>query len=275
MEASVIVVGDEILSGHVQDANTHFIATRVAAHGHRLRHGAVVGDDPAEIAVELTRALEGPAAIVFVCGGLGPTHDDRTMEGVARALGVDLVPCAPLAAHIEDLLVRVDREGFSGSLFGADGLRKMTLAPEGAEVLPCSIGMVPAVTVVDPRARVIVLPGPPRELQAVFLDAVEPRYLEGTGEELWREELTHPFPESTLAAVLTELQRQYPRTSIGSYPQLDRVLIRVAGTGADARAVVEHLRAHLEELSRSEEGRKLLDFIEHRRAERDAASRGE
>lgn len=262
----MIVVGDEILSGHVQDANTHFIAARVASHGHRLRHGAVVGDDPAEIAAELTRALEGPASIVFVCGGLGPTHDDRTMEGVAAALGLDLVPCEPLAAHIEELVARAGRAGFSGAAFGVDGLRKMTLAPHGAEILPCSIGMVPAVTVEDPRARVVVLPGPPRELQAVFLDAVEPRYLEGTGEELWREELTHPFPESTLATVLAELQRRYPQTSIGSYPQRDHVLIRIAGESADARAVVEHLRTHLEELTASEEGRKLLDFLAHRRA---------
>jgi nicotinamide-nucleotide amidase len=174
-----------------------------------------------------------------------------------------------VAAHIEDLLVRVDREGFSGSVFGAEGLRKMTLAPDGAEVLPCSIGMIPAVTIEDPRARVIVLPGPPRELQAVFVDAVEPRYLEGTGERLWREELTHPFPESTLAAVLTELQQRYPQTSIGSYPQRDQVLIRIAGTDTDARAVVDHLRAHLEELSLSVEGRKLLDFLERRRAARE------
>lgn len=263
----MIVVGDEILSGYVQDANTHFIATRVASHGHRLRRVCVVGDDPAQIAAEVTRDLEGLASLLFVCGGLGPTHDDRTMEGVADGLGVPLEPCAPLAARIEDLIERAGHAGFS-TTFGAEGLRKMALAPRGAELLPCSIGAIPAVAIVDARARVVILPGPPRELQAVFLESVEPRFLAGTGEEIAREEITHHFPESALAAVLTELAARHPTTSIGSYPQSDHVLIRIAGPAADARAVRDAVHVALDELASSDEGRRLLSFFSERRRQR-------
>jgi molybdopterin-biosynthesis enzyme MoeA-like protein len=109
------------------------------------------------------------------------------------------------------------------------------------------------------------LPGPPRELQAVFTEAVEPRFLEGTGVSLWREEVTHRFPESTFASTLTELQSRYPGTSIGSYPQADHTLIRVAGPRDEAQAVAEELRAQVARFTDSDEGRRLLEFMSIRR----------
>ena len=265
MDISVVVVGDEILSGHVQDANAAFIATRVAHHGHRLRRVVIIPDDPKEIAAEVTRELGGPATLVFVCGGLGPTHDDRTMEGIATALGTPLVELPALAARIEEIVASVGRAGFSDAAFGVDGLRKMALAPKGAEILPTSIGVIPAVTVEHAGARIVILPGPPRELQAVFTETVEPRFLEGTGVALWREEVTHRFPESTFASVLTDLQARFPSTSIGSYPQADHTLIRIAGPLAEAQSVAEELRAHVTRFSDSDEGKRLLDFMSLRR----------
>jgi nicotinamide-nucleotide amidase len=270
VDASVIVVGDEILAGHVQDANAHFIAARLAHHGHHLIRVVVVPDVPDRIARELQHDLSSAASIVFVCGGLGPTHDDRTMEGVAIGLGRALETCVPLAERIEELIERIGDAGVAQHL-GADGLRKMALAPAGAELLRCSVGWIPAVLVTDAAAKVVILPGPPRELQAVFGEAVEPLLLEGTGESLWREEITHAFPESTLAELLTELARAHPDTSIGSYPQPDHTLIRIAGPVDDATAVATALRDHLEELEGSHEGKRLLEFFASRRRARESS----
>jgi nicotinamide-nucleotide amidase len=268
MDAAIIIVGDEILAGHVQDANAHHIAQRLAHHGHRLRRVAIVSDEPDEIASELRAQLDGPASIVFVCGGLGPTHDDRTMEGVALALGTELVPLAPLADKIEQLVQQTLSAGFSEAAFGNEGLRKMALAPPGARVLATSIGVIPAMTVEDQRARIVILPGPPREMRAVFTESVEPEFLEGTGETIAREEITHVFPESTLAAVMTELQARYPEVVIGSYPRYEDTLIRIAGPAHIARAAADDIHKFIEELTESDEGRKLLDFLDRRRAER-------
>jgi nicotinamide-nucleotide amidase len=265
MDASVIVVGDEVLAGHVQDANSHFIATRLAHHGHRLVRVVVVADEPDRIADELQRDLASSASIIFTCGGLGPTHDDRTMEGVAHGLGVSLEPCAPLAARIEELVGHLGRAGFSDESWGAEGLRKMALAPPGAQILPCSIGVIPALLVRDPRADIVILPGPPRELQAVFGESVEPMLLAGTGAQVWREEVTHAFPESTLAAPLTTLAADHPAVSIGSYPQVDHTLIRIAGPIDEATDVATQIRAHIGELEASDDGKRLLDFFRQRR----------
>ncbi|MFA5891500.1 MAG: molybdopterin-binding protein [Actinomycetota bacterium] len=267
MDAAVVVVGDEILSGHVHDANTHFIATRLVLHGHRLCRAVVIGDDPGHIAAEIGRELAGSAGIVFVCGGLGPTHDDRTMEGVAAALGADLVPCEPLAARLEELIARAGTAGFAEAL-GAAGLRKMALAPRGAEALVCSLGVTPAVVIDDARARIVVLPGPPRELQTVFREAVEPRFLEGTGERVHREEIVHWFPESALAETLSRIQADYPSVAIGSYPRAEDVLIRLAGPEDAVGAAADAVRALIDAVTSTDEGRRLVAFMDQRRARR-------
>ncbi|MEX2554514.1 MAG: competence/damage-inducible protein A [Actinomycetota bacterium] len=265
MDAAIVVVGDEILAGHVRDANTYFVASRLAALGHRLRRGCVVADDPEEIANALRRELDAGRGIVFVCGGLGPTHDDRTMEGVAKGLGRGLASNSSLAERIETIADHVKRQNFSGDPLGVAMLQKMALAPEGAEALTSSAWFIPAVWMQEANAVIVVLPGPPRELELVFRDAVEPRFLEGSGSVLWREEVEHHFPESALAGVLTELEHDFPGVQIGSYPLEDRVLIRLAGDQTEVRDVTQRIRDAIETLAASEDGQRLIEYLDARR----------
>jgi molybdenum cofactor synthesis domain-containing protein len=265
MNTSVVVVGDEILAGHVRDANTHFIASRLAALGHKLRRALVVSDAPREIADALLHELEDGRDIVFVCGGLGPTHDDRTMEAVAIALRRELIPNSELAGRIDLIAEHVRKQNFSGDPLGVTMLQKMALAPAGAEALTSSAWFIPAVWLRENDAIVVILPGPPRELEVVFRDAVEPMFLAGSGAVLWREEIEHRFPESALAAVLTELEREFPGVQIGSYPLEDRVLVRLAGDEEEVRKVASRVRDSIDALAASEDGRRLLEFMNSRR----------
>jgi molybdenum cofactor synthesis domain-containing protein len=268
MDAAIVVVGDEILSGHVHDANTYFIANRLAALGHKLRRAIVVPDRPHEIADALRRELAEGRNIVFVCGGLGPTHDDRTMEGVALALGRQLEPCPGLAERIDTIAEHVRKQNFEGDPLGVATLQKMALAPAGAEALTSSAWFIPAVSLREGDATIVILPGPPRELEVVFRDAVEPQFLEGSGAVLWREEIEHHFPESAIASALTELERDFPGVQIGSYPLEDRVLIRLAGDETEVREVAVRVHAAIEALAASEDGRRLLEFMDSRRRDR-------
>ncbi len=265
MNASVIIVGDEILSGHVQDANGHFIASRLAATGHRLHRITVVPDDPERISAALQADLAqlGPE-LLFVCGGLGPTHDDRTMEGVATGLGLTLAPCEPIVERVRAIVSRVAREGFSGDPLGVSGLEKMALAPAGAQFVECAAGVIPAVTLTHRDARVFVLPGPPRELQAVFTETIEPTYLRDTGTPVVRVEIEHLFPESSLARALEHIETSIPGVALGSYPLADRVLVRIAGPEDAANAAADAVRAAIVELEESAEGRKLLEYLRGR-----------
>ncbi|MGH2785802.1 MAG: competence/damage-inducible protein A [Actinomycetota bacterium] len=265
MDAAIVVVGDEILAGHVHDANTYFVASRLAALGHRLRRGCVVADDPAEIADALRRELDRSPGIVFICGGLGPTHDDRTMEGLAKGLGRDLVPNGTLAERIDMIAEHVKRQNFSGDPLGVAMLQKMALAPEGAEALTSSAWFIPAIHMREGETDIVVLPGPPRELEIVFRDAVEPLFLEGSGTVLWRQEIEHHFPESALAGVLTELEHGFPGVQIGSYPLEDRVLIRLAGDETEVREVSARIRDAIDALAASDDGRRLMEYLDARR----------
>ncbi len=265
MDAAIVVVGDEILAGHVRDANTYFVASRLAALGHRLRRGCVVADDPEEIANALRREIDAGHGIVFVCGGLGPTHDDRTMEGVAKGLGRPLSPNSSLGERIETIADHVKRQNFSGDPLGVAMLQKMALAPGGAEALTSSAWFIPAVWMQEGNAIVVVLPGPPRELELVFRDAVEPLFLEGSGSVLWRAEVEHHFPESALAGILTKLEHDFPGVQIGSYPLEDRVLIRLAGDETEVRDVTQRIRDAIETLAASEDGQRLMEYLNARR----------
>lgn len=261
MEASIVIVGDEILAGHVQDANAFFIAGRLAEHGHFLRRSVTVSDDPADIAVAVRAGLDDPlVTMIFVCGGLGPTHDDRTMEGVAAALSVPLTECAPIAARISRIAQRL-AGSVAGEALGLAGLAKMAMAPEGAEALEGPSGVLPAVTISTSHARLIVLPGPPRELATVFGECVEPRYLAGTGAAIVRAEIDHAFPESALAAALAATEAAVPGVKIGSYPLPDRVLIRIAGPSAAVEAAQQSIQAAIKELETSEDGATLLQMM--------------
>lgn len=265
MDAAIVIVGDEILSGHVRDANTHFVASRLSALGHRLRSACVVPDHPDEIAAALRREVAARRGIVFVCGGLGPTHDDRTMEGVASALQRPLAVLPALAERIDVIAEHVRRQNFSGDPMGVSMLQKMALAPEGAEALTSSAWFIPAVWMKHGDAVVVVLPGPPRELELVFRDAVEPQFLEGSGAILWREEIEHHFPESALAGALTQLEHEFPGVQIGSYPLEDRVLIRLAGDEIEVREVAHRIRDAIETLAASEDGKRLMEYLNARR----------
>lgn len=268
MDASIVIVGDEILSGHVREANAHYIAIRLAEHGHALRRIAIVPDEPREIAACVGRETADPAVdLVFVCGGLGPTHDDRTMEGVAMALDVGLEPCGPIAARIAEIAGHVRAEAFDGDPLGIGGLEKMALAPAGAEALECASGVIPAVTLTAGATRLFVLPGPPREMQAVFSECVEPNYLAGRGTIPVREEIVHDFPESALAVVLAEVEQSIP-VKIGSYPGSERVLIRVAGDAGAVAEACKRIRHAIDTLAASTDGQRLLALMRARREER-------
>lgn len=268
VDAVAVIVGDEILSGHVRDENTHFIATRLAQVGHRLLWVSVVGDEPSRIAAEVVRARSDGAGLVAVCGGLGSTHDDRTMEGVAAALGRPLEPCRPIEETIDRVIAAAEAAGFSAEAVGAQAMRKMALAPAGAEALRCSVPFIPAVAIEDDGCVVVVLPGPPIQLARVFTEVVEPRYLAATGTPLHRAELTHEFPESSFAVILTELSQRFPSSSIGSYPQRDHTLIRIAGMLDDVEAISAELRAAIDRAAGSEEGRRFLSYLAERRGNR-------
>ncbi len=168
--AAVLVTGQELLLGLVADANTRFLARELDRLGIDLRRVSIVGDGHDEIAAGL-RELAGHD-LVITSGGLGPTHDDRTVEAVAEAAGAELALDEELLVTIAAITAEYARRRGSDPALNRDGDRKQALVPRGATVIPPA-GTAPGLLLPFGGGSVLVLPGPPRELATVWERALE------------------------------------------------------------------------------------------------------
>jgi nicotinamide-nucleotide amidase len=168
--AVVVVTGSELVRGDRTDRNGPFLARELLRLGAEPARIAIVGDDPAELEAALREGLE--ADLCVVSGGLGPTHDDRTVEMVARAAGLGLVVDPALEAEIEafsrGIAARLNRPYAD---FEA-GVRKQATLPEGAVVLGLA-GTAPGLVVDAGGCAIVVLPGPPGELRRLWPRALD------------------------------------------------------------------------------------------------------
>jgi nicotinamide-nucleotide amidase len=166
----VVVTGSELVRGDRTDRNGPFLARELLRLGLEPARIAIVGDDPDELEVVLREGLE--ADLCLVSGGLGPTHDDRTVELVARAAGRELVVDESLEAEIEVISRAIaDRLQRPYADFAA-GVRKQATLPEGAVVVGIA-GTAPGLVLETERGAFVILPGPPPELRRLWPRALE------------------------------------------------------------------------------------------------------
>lgn len=218
--AAIVIVGDEILSGKVEDENARFLISELRELGVLLGRIAIVPDE-VDVIAEAVRDLSARFDYVFTSGGVGPTHDDLTIEGVARGLGRRVVRDPAL----ESLL----RAHFGNDVPEA-GLR-MADIPEGSE----RAGGADLRWPVCVAANVYVLPGVPEIFRRKFA-AIRERFREA------------PFvlrsvylraDESRLAAGLSAVAAEFPTVRIGSYPRTDEhgPIVRITLESKEAASV--------------------------------------
>lgn len=208
--AGIVVTGTEVLTGRVQDANGPWLADRLLELGIELAHITICGDRPADIEAQLRFLADQGVDLIITSGGLGPTADDMTVEVVARFCGRELVLDEETENKIADILRRLMAR-FDGVDFDAvrAANRKQAMIPEGAQVLD-PVGTAPGVVVAG-TPTVIVLPGPPRELQPMWRRAIEtPAAQEAiAGRTTYEQKMIRMFglPESGLAETLREAEQ--------------------------------------------------------------------
>ena len=208
--AGIILVGNEILSGKIVDANAAYLCRELRDLGVDVRRISVIPDEVTIIADEV-RGFSRAFDIVFTSGGVGPTHDDVTIEGVARAMDVPVVRHPALVALLERY--------YGGA--PTEAALRMAEVPDGAELVAGTLRF-PTVLM----GNVYVLPGVPEIFRQKF-DALRERFRD------------RPFHlkcvfvrigEGTLAAHLNELLIDFPELMLGSYPELSNPEYRVKVT---------------------------------------------
>lgn len=200
--ASVLIIGNEILSGRTLDKNTQYIAQKLGERGIRLMETRTITDNK-QIIADTVNELRQKYSYVFTTGGIGPTHDDITAESVAHAFGVSY------ERNEEGYLSLVSHYGEENL---TDARIKMSMMPAGVKLIPNPVSGAAGFHI----GNVFVMAGVPNIMQAM-MDYVIAR-LEG-GEVIHSVTIMCDLPESKLADELRELQYKNPTVDIGSYPR--------------------------------------------------------
>jgi molybdenum cofactor synthesis domain-containing protein len=264
LEASIVVIGDEILGGYVVDTNSPWLARKLGAHGVPLTRVHVVADEPEAIdeALQAELARSRPR-IIFTSGGIGSTPDDLTYEAVAASLDRDLVLDPTIAGRIEGALSWTREQGIDVTEDFAWHLQRMARVPAGSRLLREERGWVPGVAVdvdggcaSEVGASVLVLPGVPSEFRAIVEEAVEPDLLAGRNEVPSVVEIEHSFPESVLNLTFVEVLDRFPDVKLGSYPGR-RMLVRLVGPAPAVEGAAVEVRRAIAEIEASPAGARL------------------
>jgi nicotinamide-nucleotide amidase len=214
----IIAVGKEILRGQTLDTNSSWLAKRITALGGLIGRIVIPDDDVAAIAREIKTSLQNHAQVIITTGGLGPTFDDKTLAGIAEATGYPL----SLHSHALEIVTRRYNElweqGFVEEPEITPAREKMAYLPKEAEALDNTMGTAPAVSLKGPEWVIFALPGVPKEMQAIFEQAVFPSLKEILGAEFYREETvnTGMGDESVLTGMIDQVMREVPGTYLKS-----------------------------------------------------------
>ena len=230
--AGIVVTGTEVLSGIIADRNGPWLAERLRERGVQLAHVMIVGDRPQDLRAALDFLAREGMDVILTSGGLGPTADDLTAQVVAGFAGREMQLDEALEGRIAAILERLRARWRSIDRPDADplhqdagpdarrsnsfeeamraGNRKQAMVPEGATVLE-PVGTAPGLVVPAGAATVVVLPGPPGELQPMWRAALETETLQSAlaGAGVYEQRILRLFgpPESEIAKTLREAER--------------------------------------------------------------------
>jgi nicotinamide-nucleotide amidase len=250
MSTAILTVGNEILSGHILDTNTHWLLARLFLLGEEVQAAIVLPDDTDRI-VRRVREFSGSVDFLFVCGGLGATPDDLTTAAVAEAVGGGLEVSEEALAHMEELARFLLEKGFIKTMMEVnDATRKMATIVKGAAVLENRAGFCPGSTLEFRGTRIFVLPGVPQELKTIFTDQIEGTYILQRGGR-YTEEIVLAEVEARIAHLLAKLGEEFPGVSIGSYPTYGAKTLVIRAMGQrpeDVKRVLAEIKAYAESL---------------------------
>ena len=250
----IIAVGNELLLGDVLDTNSHWLCAHLTGLGALVRQVCQVRDDVGAIEMAIRRALDRDTRLIITTGGLGPTADDLTLEGVARAIGREL-GLHPLAYEwVSAKYKEFERLGYVDSSEITPSRAKMAQLPIGAEPLANDVGAAPGVVLHTSGCTLVSLPGVPAELKAIFQGALRPILEDLFGKGVfreWKAQIDYG-DESVLAPLLQDVAAAHPAVYVKSRARRfgagARFLVTLSARGRDRDQVELLLGAALEAL---------------------------
>jgi len=220
MDVELLVIGNEILIGKTLDSNSNWMAKRIARYGHQLKRISTVGDDLDVISSTLKEILKRDPDLIITSGGLGPTFDDMTLEGIAIGLKRKL----ELNEHAFSSIKKAYKHAYERGILKLEGMtkerKKMAYLPQGAIPLPNTVGTAPGVKINEGITRIYILPGVPTELKSIFRKVIIPILKEKQGTFIEKGFSFSGIGESQIAPYTSQLEEKYPQLWIKTHPRI-------------------------------------------------------
>jgi len=244
--AEIINIGNEILTGRTINTNASHIARRLTSLGYTVRRITVVRDEIEEIVSAFREAINRRPRIIISTGGLGPTYDDKTNEGLAKALNIEL--------ELNEIAYKMLLEKYSKlNIEITEERKKMAIMPKGSIPVENNAGVAPGILIVYQGITILATPGVPKEMEDVLENFIK-KYLKDRPSVKYLETsfLLEGVMESTIAPYVKQLVKKYdlyikthPKGQELSKPILE---IQIAGSSENEAEIKERIQKALEEL---------------------------
>jgi len=207
----IFSLGTELVMGRIQDTNSFWMAQQLVAVGATMRRITVLPDDLDTLLEALEHAVQRRTDVVLTSGGLGPTPDDLTVQTLSALVGVQPV------VHESTLDAYVQRRNLSGRGELTEALLRMATVPAGAQVYQNPAGWAPCIAVTKAATTIFALPGPPKEMQAVFTMYVVPFFTTTYSTHAASLRVAVHMYESELTPLFAKVRARYPSTYLKGY----------------------------------------------------------
>lgn len=213
-EAWILTVGNEVLIGKIVNTNAAWLGRKLTLLGYKVRREIVVADELEDIAWGFKTALKEGARVIVSTGGLGPTFDDKTSEGLALALKKEL-------EVNEEALSMIKKKYEEKGMSLTEHRIKMAKLPKGAKPIPNPVGTAPGIHIKVGRCEIFSLPGVPSEMRSMFEGYVEPYLRRLMPNVVFIERVLRVYgvPESEIAPIVEKAMKVGKRVYIKSHPK--------------------------------------------------------
>jgi molybdenum cofactor synthesis domain-containing protein len=250
----IISVGNELLIGKTLNTNAHWLAKMITELGGFVKRCTIIRDDVDDISSAIKESIKRGANWLIISGGLGPTYDDKTLQGVAKALGRELMIDDDALKMVEEKYEHMIAHGVLKNVELTPARVKMATLPKGSKALPNSVGTAPGVLIDEGERRIVCLPGVPAEMEAIFKENVMPMIMKSI-KKFYHEKSIHiiGIVESDLAPLIEKALENNPSVYIKSHPKgrgegMFKIEIQVTALAEDSSTAKKRVEDALEQL---------------------------
>ena len=238
MAIELFSIGTELVLGQIQDTNAHWIAQQILQLGGELRRVTMLRDEREEMYEALDSAVARETSLILMTGGLGPTPDDMTVAVVASLIGTNTVVSEETVAEFRKRREMSENDAIS------EALMKMAIVPETAVVLQNPAGWAPCISVAHKKSTLMMMPGPPREMKAVFETHIQPLIAERYRSEVITARVYVSMFEAEVSPLMQKVMERHSDVYLKAYVALrkvdgDTMPVDLVSTSTDDKADAE------------------------------------